>query len=135
MINHDTPEVLALTDKSARELLVREKLIEALAAIANFTDDAMARNTASNAIKEAEWKAEWAAKDAARDAAKAKQAELERCADCYTDLLDALKDVCQAYSWLTFGEVRGWSESKPLTMQEALDKAKAVIKKAEGVQQ
>lgn len=54
------------------------------------------------AIKTAAWKAEWAAKDAARDAAKAKQAELERRADCYTELLEALRcarnelHACQA---------------------------------------
>ena len=46
-----------------------------------------------NAVKNAAWKAEREAKDAARKAQLDKQAEIERRASCYDDLLEMLKRI------------------------------------------
>lgn len=63
-MNHDTPEAIAITDKAARELLVREKLLKALNMVLKATDwhidppkdsyGAHAYATVMTAIKEAE---------------------------------------------------------------------------------
>jgi hypothetical protein len=73
--------------------------------------------------RDAEMRAEWAAKDAARDAAKAKQAELERRAGCYDELLEALKNL--ANIMIAFED----DGSK-----HAFQAAKQAIAKAEGKQ-
>ena len=65
-MNHDTPEAIAITDKAAKELLVREKLLnacklwikydssdeeESITMMLNYAD---ALEAAKDAIKEAE---------------------------------------------------------------------------------
>jgi hypothetical protein len=60
--------------------------------------------------------------------------EITELKDINQELLEALKDVCQAIAWTKFGECRGWSDSAPLTIQDALAKAKQVIDKAIGGQ-
>lgn len=83
-----------------------------------------------NAKRNAAWRVKYDAENAAQDAQFAAQKEIERRADCYPDLLESLKDVCQAYAWLTHGGCRGWSDKKPLPIYTALNNAKVVITKA-----
>lgn len=80
-----------------------------------------------DAIKNAAWKAKYEAIHAARDAAKAKQAEIERRADCYTELLEALQRLVLNANG---DAVTGYFDV-PVTNIEA---AKAAITKALGAQ-
>lgn len=76
-----------------------------------------------NSIKHAEWEAKHEAIDAARAANKAKQAEIERRADCYPELLEALQYLLE----------REWQDDDfDETLINARDKAKAAIAKALG---
>lgn len=47
------------------------------------------------------------------------------------ELLEALRDASQTLAWLAHGKCRGFSDGL-LTASDALDKARAAIKKAEG---
>lgn len=72
-----------------------------------------------NAAKTAKWKAEWEAKDAARDAAKAKQSEIERRADCYPELLEALQDALKTANFEGH-PYRGWHSKANVVIAKAL---------------
>lgn len=73
-----------------------------------------------DAIKNAAWKAKYGAIHAARDAAKAKQAEIERRADCYTELLEALQGLLKRdpYPKGTVGWI--WQEGARKAIAKAL---------------
>lgn len=56
-----------------------------------------------------------------------KDAEAQR-----DELLDALKDLAQSVVWKEFGECRGFTDSMPLPIITAVEKARAAIAKAGG---
>jgi hypothetical protein len=146
---HDTPEAIAITDKAAQDLMLSE-LLKVCTQGNWFPDFAEAYRVRSkldggNILIMTNLKGKFgtsgrrSGKEVAANTklvalAPTIAAELIKERALNAMLLEALKDVCQAYLWLTFGEARGWSESKSFTMQEALEKARTVIKKAEGVQ-
>lgn len=115
-MNHDTPEAIALTDKAAAGLMASEKALQVkhtcCKKVGTWLTSTCGRTAKANrdgkwfcgthdpvavaeksAKRNVKWRAKYDADKAILDAKYAKQAEIERRADCYTELLEALHDL------------------------------------------
>ena len=78
--------------------------------------------------RNARWEAKWSARDKAQAEAKARQAELERRAGCFDDLVAALETILDSLGALCNpSELSGWMS------QAESDQVFSALRKAQGV--
>ena len=84
----------------------------------------------------AEFQAKWDARTAAQEAAEAKRKETQRRANCFDELVDALKHYANGSNWGKDheGVLREWREPDSSTPEayEGFTIARAALKKAQG---